>query len=172
MDLNTIDTSASSTHTETYTQPDLILDKSSHNNIFSHFNNRDNNTINTIHRDRYIYGNISKNGKGMIITINTIGNSDDYTQVDYTTDTSRHNNISRTNNTDNNKLIYLNAGGTNTAYTQGGHILDNNHNFRYYNTIGNGITSDNYTQGNYVNDMGRHITTCYNDNTDFFFEKS
>ena len=46
----------------------------------------------------------------MTITINTIGDSDDYTQVDYTTDT-------RTNNTDNNKLIYLNTGGTNTTYT-------------------------------------------------------
>ena len=55
----------------------------------------------------------------MIITINTIGDSDDYTQVDYTTVTSRHKYISRTNNTDNNKLIYLNTGGTNTTYTQG-----------------------------------------------------
>ena len=45
MDLITIDARASSNHTETHTQLDFIIDKSSHNNIFSHPNIRDNHTI-------------------------------------------------------------------------------------------------------------------------------
>ena len=51
----------------------------------------------------------------MIITAITIGGSDDYTQVDYASDTSRNNNISRINNTDNIKLIHLNTVGTNAT---------------------------------------------------------
>ena len=97
----------------------LIIDKSSHNNTFSHSNNRDNNKTNTIHRDRYIYGNINKSGKDMSIPINEVGDSDDHTQVDCTTDSSRHKSTSRTNNIENNQLIYRNTGGTNTTYTQG-----------------------------------------------------
>ena len=88
--LNTIDTSASYTHTGTYIQVDHIMDNSSHNIISSHSNNMGNkiNTISTVgtiynytqlvsFSDTGRHSNISSNfpntGKNMIITINTTG---------------------------------------------------------------------------------------------------
>ena len=93
--LNTVGTN------EIYTQVDHILDN---NHISSHANNMGNNTINTIST----FGTIDKHTQ----LVSNNGTSNSYTQVDYTVDTSRHNNIYRTNHTDNNKVIYQTTLGT------------------------------------------------------------
>jgi hypothetical protein len=117
-----------------------ILDKSSHNNISSHSYDKANNKINTIYRDNYIHGNIPKSGKNMIITINTIGDRDDYI------DTTRHNNyIPRINNNGDNKITYLNTAGTNEIYTQVDHIRDEINISNHSNTISTFGTIDNHS---------------------------
>jgi hypothetical protein len=54
------------------------------------------------------------------------------------------------------------------------HILENNniaghannHGHNWINTRCTPGLSDNYTKGDYTNDMGRHVTLSYNDNID------
>ena len=90
--------------------------------------------------------------------MNTIGDSDIYIQVDYAFDTSRHNQLFRSNNIDNTKIIYLHPPNTNEVYSQPDLLIDtgsHDHTFSRPNNIGNNKinskstsgTSDNCPQG-------------------------
>jgi hypothetical protein len=116
-------------------------------------------------RDIKTSSNYPNTGHNMKITTTTIRSSEEYTQVAYANDTSRHKNNSCISIKGNNKLTQLNTKGSNVTYTQGDHILDANNissHIHYFvnnkiNTSSTSGTSDNYTQRDYAKDMGRHI---------------
>ena len=78
--------------------------------------------------------------------------------MDYASDTSRHNQLFRSNNINNTKPIYLHTPNTNEVYSQTDPLIDtgsHDHTFsrpdiivnNKTNTISTPGTSDNYTQG-------------------------
>ena len=142
---------------------DHIIEDSSRNSISNQFNNKGayqtnpnnlpcNNTANIIYYGNYVHGNMPR-GRVLIINSNTVGERDDYPQSVYAIVTCGHDNIPCINNNGENMITYPNPVVPSEIYTQMDYILDN-HNI------------SSLTQGDYVNDRGRHNMMSYTNNMD------